>query len=81
MSRNDDTQWRVRRLAAKKIEIPPDPAVRGIEGRQRDTCHRRREGKRQIDETIQQLFARKPIAHQHPGHQETEDRIEQRTKQ
>jgi hypothetical protein len=27
------------------------------------------------------LFARKPIAHQHPGHQETEDRIEQRTKQ
>ena len=53
-----------------------DPAIRRIDRRQRDAGDRGRQRERQIDRRIEDALAGKAVAHQHPGHEQPENRVD-----
>ena len=63
-------------LDAQRREPGADPAVGGIEGRERDAGDGRRQSEGQIHQRIDDAPAGKFVAHQHPGDDQAEDRID-----
>ena len=57
------------------------PAVAGVQRGQRDAGHRRRQRERQIDQRIDETLAGEGIADQHPGHDQAEEGVDQRSQQ
>ena len=55
---------------------PTDPSRRRVERGQGDAGDRRRQPERQVDERVDEAPAWKPVAHQHPGDEETEDGVD-----
>ena len=77
--RHDHAQRRVGDLhAQQRQKRRAEPALRRIERGQRDAGDGRRQRKRQIHQRIDQALERKAVAHQHPGHDQTEDRVDRR---
>ena len=69
---------RIGHLDPERLEVAADPPVRGVERGERDARHRRGQRERQVHHRIHQPAPGKPVAHQHPGHQQAEDRVDQR---
>ena len=55
----------------------PEPAVGRIDRGQGNAGHRRRQSEREIHQRVEQAFAGKAVAHQHPRHQDAEYQIDQ----
>jgi len=60
------------RIARRERGVAPDPAIRRVERGERDVCDRGRRGKWRIDRRVERSAARKAVADQHPGHEQTE---------
>ncbi len=70
-----------RNLHAGEREQPAEPAILGEQGRERNARDRRRQRKRNIDDRIEQPPPRKLVAHQRPGHDRAEDKIDRRRRE
>ena len=79
--RHDDADPGVGDLDAERREVLADPAVLGEHGGQRDARHRGRQRERHVDQRVDQLAARKLVAHQRPGDDEAEHAVERRREQ
>ena len=65
-------------LMPQRREQGADPAVGGVERRQRDAGDGGGQRERQVDGGVENALAGKVVAHQHPGHDRAEDDIDQR---
>jgi len=59
-------------------EILADPAVRRVDGRERNAGHRGRQRERQIDDRVDEPLQRKRVAHEHPRDEKAEHGVDQR---
>ncbi|KFB66398.1 MAG: hypothetical protein CAPSK01_004287 [Candidatus Accumulibacter vicinus] len=66
----------VRDLDSERLEQFADRAVLRVDGCQGDAGHRRRQGKRQVHQSIDQALAGKAVAYQHPGKDQAENDID-----
>jgi len=76
--REGDTQGGVGDLEAQIRRQLANPAVRRVEGSQRDAGYGGRQGEGQVDHRIDDLAPREGIAHQHPGEQRADDAVDDR---
>ena len=60
-------------LDAQRREQAADPAVRTIDGGERDAGDRGRQGERQVDHRVDQPAAGKVVAGQNPGDEKAHD--------
>lgn len=65
--RDDNAQRRVGNLDAEMTERRAKPALRRVEGRQRNTGNGGGQSKGQVDQRVDQTFAWEAIADQNPG--------------
>ena len=65
------------KLTLNGSHCPIQPLLR-IERGQRDAGHRGRQRERQVDQRVDDALAGERVAHQHPGDEQPEDRVEQR---
>ena len=70
-----------RQLDAQRFQVLAQPAVTRQQGCQRYAGHRSGQRKRQIDQCINDFFAGKGVAHQHPGQQQAKHQIDKRGNQ
>ncbi len=79
--RDDDSDPGVGHLDAEARELQPEPAVRREHRGERDAGHRGRQRERQVDQRVDQPAARELVAHERPGDDEAEERIDDRGEQ
>ena len=68
----------IRDFDPQRVEVLPDPAVGCIQRRERDAGDGGRQSEWKVHSGIDQPPARKPVAHQDPGYQETEHGVDHR---